>query len=41
MTLAVQFAQRRYVPAVYWSVLVVISVVGTLITDYFAPTSAA
>ncbi len=35
VTLAVQFAQRRYVPAVYWSVLVVISVVGTLITDYF------
>jgi uncharacterized membrane-anchored protein len=31
--LAVQFRLRRYVPAVYWSVVVVISVFGTLITD--------
>ncbi|MBI1219893.1 MAG: hypothetical protein GC186_15230 [Rhodobacteraceae bacterium] len=28
-----QFAQRRYVPAIYWSAVVMISVVGTLITD--------
>lgn len=35
LALAVQFAQRHYVPAVYWTVVVVISVVGTLITDYF------
>lgn len=35
VVLAVQFAQRRYVPGVYWTVVVVISVVGTLITDYF------
>ena len=31
--LAVQFALRRYVPVSYWSVVVVISVFGTLITD--------
>jgi uncharacterized membrane-anchored protein len=31
--LAVQFRLRRYVPAVYWAVVVVISVFGTLITD--------
>jgi uncharacterized membrane-anchored protein len=31
--LAVQFWLRRYVPPVYWSVVVVISVFGTLITD--------
>ena len=31
--LAVQFRLRRYVPAAYWSVVVVISVFGTLITD--------
>lgn len=35
VALAVQFARGRYVPAVYWSVVVIISVVGTLITDYF------
>ncbi|MAC78206.1 MAG: hypothetical protein CML66_09095 [Rhodobacteraceae bacterium] len=28
-----QFRQQRYVPAVYWSAVVLISVVGTLITD--------
>lgn len=28
-----QFAQRRYVPAYYWLAVVLISVVGTLITD--------
>ena len=31
--LAVQFRLRKYVPGVYWSVVVVISVFGTLITD--------
>jgi uncharacterized membrane-anchored protein len=31
--LAVQFRTRRYVPAVYWPVVVLISIVGTLITD--------
>jgi uncharacterized membrane-anchored protein len=31
--LAVQFLRRRYVPPIYWSVVVVISVFGTLITD--------
>jgi uncharacterized membrane-anchored protein len=31
--LAVQFKLRRYVPAAYWAVVVVISVFGTLITD--------
>src|SRR3954470_12947898 len=31
--LAVQFRLRRYVPIAYWSVVVVISVFGTLITD--------
>src|SRR6201989_1903824 len=31
--LVVQFRLRRYVPAAYWAVVVVISVFGTLITD--------
>src|SRR2546426_8071921 len=31
--LVVQFRLRRYVPPVYWCVVVVISVFGTLITD--------
>src|SRR4051812_27624394 len=31
--LLVQFRLRRYVPVAYWSVVVVISVSGTLITD--------
>jgi uncharacterized membrane-anchored protein len=31
--LLAQFRLRRYVPTVYWSVVVVISVFGTLITD--------
>jgi uncharacterized membrane-anchored protein len=31
--LVIQFRLRRYVPPVYWSVVVVISVFGTLITD--------
>src|ERR1700710_2363699 len=31
--LLMQFRLKRYVPVVYWSVVVVISVFGTLITD--------
>src|SRR3954468_13395461 len=31
--LAAQFRARRYVPPLYWVVVVVISVFGTLITD--------
>src|SRR3954468_11434453 len=31
--LAIQFRLRRYVPVIYWAVVVVISVFGTLITD--------
>jgi uncharacterized membrane-anchored protein len=31
--LAFQFRSRRYVPAIYWATIVVISVFGTLITD--------
>jgi uncharacterized membrane-anchored protein len=31
--LAFQFRARRYVPAIYWATIVVISVFGTLITD--------
>jgi uncharacterized membrane-anchored protein len=33
--LAVQFRSRRYIPAAYWLSVVLISVVGTLITDHF------
>ncbi|WP_394551996.1 hypothetical protein ACDF64_14125 [Agromyces sp. MMS24-JH15] len=33
IALGVQFWTRRYVPAVYWLTVVLISVVGTLITD--------
>lgn len=33
VTLVVQFRLRRYVPAVYWLAVVLISVVGTLLTD--------
>ena len=31
--LVAQFTLRRYVPAVYWSAVVLLSIVGTLITD--------
>src|SRR6476646_9579220 len=31
--LIAQFTLRHYVPAVYWSVVVLLSIVGTLITD--------
>lgn len=33
LALAVQFAQDRYVPGIYWTAVVLISVVGTLVTD--------
>jgi uncharacterized membrane-anchored protein len=33
--LVFQFRVRRYVPVWYWSTVVAISIVGTLITDYF------
>lgn len=33
--LVLQFRARRYVPVIYWVSVVFISVVGTLITDYF------
>jgi uncharacterized membrane-anchored protein len=33
VTLVVQFRKRRYVPSVYWLAVVLISVVGTLLTD--------
>ncbi|MDI3337474.1 hypothetical protein QKW60_13730, partial [Defluviimonas aestuarii] len=33
VALALQFAQRRYVPWSYWLAVVLISIVGTLITD--------
>lgn len=34
--LMLQFAQNKYVPWTYWLAVVLISVVGTLISDYFA-----
>jgi uncharacterized membrane-anchored protein len=37
--LAVQFALRRHVPAVYWLAVVLISIVGTLITDNLTDTA--
>jgi uncharacterized membrane-anchored protein len=33
VVLAVQFGVRRYVPGIYWLTVVLISVVGTLVTD--------
>jgi uncharacterized membrane-anchored protein len=33
LALILQFAQKRYVPPVYWTAVVLISVVGTLVTD--------
>ena len=35
IALAFQFGSRRYVPGVYWFTVVAISIVGTLVTDYF------
>lgn len=33
LALALQFRQRRYVPSVYWATVVLVSIVGTLVTD--------
>lgn len=33
IALLVQLTRRRYVPSVYWTVVVLVSVVGTLVTD--------
>ncbi|GAC1595479.1 MAG: membrane protein [Candidatus Velthaea sp.] len=33
IALAVQLTRRRYIPAMYWTVVVLVSVVGTLISD--------
>lgn len=33
IALLVQFARRRYVPVIYWTAVVLISVVGTLVSD--------
>ncbi|MGR3572604.1 COG4705 family protein [Brevirhabdus sp.] len=35
VALVFQFAQKRYVPVYYWTTVVLVSVVGTLITDNF------
>ena len=35
IALAVQLTRKRYIPAVYWTVVVLISVVGTLVSDTF------
>ncbi|WP_337271288.1 COG4705 family protein [Oryzifoliimicrobium ureilyticus] len=33
LVMGLQFSQRRYVPGVYWGTVVLISIVGTLVTD--------
>jgi len=33
VALAIQLTRRRYVPSIYWTVVVLVSVVGTLISD--------
>jgi uncharacterized membrane-anchored protein len=33
VALAVQLTRKRYIPAVYWTVVVLVSVVGTLVSD--------
>ena len=38
VALTVQFAQKRYVPWAYWLAVVLISVVGTLVTDNLVDT---
>lgn len=38
MALVLQFAQRRYVPWAYWLAVVLISIVGTLVTDNLVDT---
>ena len=36
VALVLQFAHRRYVPSVYWLAVVLVSIVGTLVTDNLA-----
>src|SRR6187200_2488865 len=36
VVLVFQFSARRYVPAIYWAAVVLISVVGTLLSDKLA-----
>jgi uncharacterized membrane-anchored protein len=38
ISLAVQFRTRKYVPSIYWLAVVLISIVGTLITDTLVDT---
>jgi uncharacterized membrane-anchored protein len=38
VALALQFAQKRYVPWAYWGAVVLISIVGTLVTDNLVDT---
>lgn len=40
VAIALQFMQKRYVPAFYWFAVVMVSVVGTLITDNLVDTYA-
>src|ERR1700681_147667 len=35
IALGVQLTRKRYIPAVYWTVVVLVSVVGTLVSDTF------
>ena len=39
VALFVQFRARRYVPGIYWVAVVLVSVVGTVITDNMVATS--
>ncbi|WP_094271210.1 hypothetical protein [Rhodococcus sp. OK302] len=38
IALAIQFTRKQYVPWAYWLVVVLISAVGTLITDILTDT---
>lgn len=38
IALAVQLASKRYIPGVYWTIVVLISVVGTLVSDTLVDT---
>ena len=38
IALAVQLTRNRYVPAIYWTVVALVSVVGTLVTDNLTDT---
>ena len=39
--LIVQFRARKYIPGVYWLAVVLLSIVGTLITDNMADNTAS